>query len=289
MSILLTILLAIEPCIVTQFYGEEVNDDARRLVEEAQVAGFILFRESNGLTSDEQVRTLCHDLQALADYPLIVAIDQEGGRVSHIHPEKWGAFPNNAITDEAEAYWVAREMAQELAYLGITHNLAPVVDINSSERSFGHRVLPLAEATLRGLADGGVKSCLKHFPGLTTEVDSHLELPIVDTLHLEPFYLESDMVMVGHMVAPQLSDICASRSPEVIRYLREEIGFEGLIITDALDMGGFLQGLESIEEGAVQARQAGCDLLLLVHFDVEQVLSIHRALLADALRDERGP
>lgn len=174
---------------------------------------------------------------------------------------------------------------QELRAVGVNFNLAPVVDVNSNPknpvigpRAFGDRtevVIPFARRALAGYRNAGVISSLKHFPGHgDVEVDSHEGLPLVkkskkelQKVELLPFLMlakEADTIMTAHLIVSSIDPIfCATLSKKVLDVLRNEIGFQGVIISDSLVMQGILKNSPSIESAAIQAINAGCDLLLL--------------------------
>jgi beta-N-acetylhexosaminidase len=219
----------------------------------------------------------------------VVAVDEEGGDVSRLHTRTpspvLGAAALGAVDDldltEAAGGWIGAE----LAAVGISLDLGPVADINSNPanpvigtRSFGTepaRVAAHAAAWTRGLQATGVAACAKHFPGHgDTATDSHLALPIIDvdaeTLaerELVPFAAVvsagTAAVMTSHIVVPALDpDRAATLSPVVLGVLRDRLGFDGVIVSDALDMAGASSG-RGIPEAAVLALAAGCDLLCL--------------------------
>lgn len=279
--------------LMVHFYGEVANIDAHELICETKVGGIIYYNWSNGLNSPSQVKNLSEGLQALAaknphPVPLIIAVDQEGGRVTRLK-EGFTLFPGNGVLGELGDLNLTEEqafcMGSEMKAVGITLNLAPVVDVNCNpqnpvigNRSFGsdpQRVSCFAQRALRGFHRAGVKTTLKHFPGHgDVELDSHEDLPIVrkslaqlEKMELLPFAQladSSDAVMTAHLLVPALDpDYCSTLSEKTLGYLREKIGFQGVIIADSLIMKGAMKGYERIEEVAVAALRAGCDILLL--------------------------
>lgn len=301
--------------LMVHFHGEEANQEAALLIQELHVGGIIYYTWANQLSSAAQVQNLSTGLQKLAKIPLIIAVDQEGGRVNRLK-EGFTIFPSNlsvAKTNQSElAKRSAFAIGQELLSVGITMNLAPVVDINNNpdnpvigSRSFGNTancVTLFAEHALQGYRNAGIIASLKHFPGHgDVVVDSHQELPIVrktkeqlDQLELFPFSQlasQADSIMTAHILFPALdSQNCATLSKNILtNLLREEIGFQGVIISDSLVMQGLLNNCSSIEEAAIRAINAGCDLLILggrqlhahsqLELTVERIQKIHQALL----------
>jgi beta-N-acetylhexosaminidase len=216
--------------------------------------------------------------------PLFIAVDQEGGKISHapwVTPQPAAARVGTR-GDPAEARAIAEEMGRELLRAGVNTDLAPVVDTGFGAaigtRSFGDNPQLVAEmgtAAVEGFEDAGVVCAAKHFPnhGAATS-DSHVSLPAVNhdlpTLRshdLPPFkaVIEAGvpMVMVGHLLYPALDpERPASLSPEAVGMLRGELGFGGVIVTDDLAMAG-ASGGGPPAHAAVEAVKAGADLLII--------------------------
>lgn len=277
--------------LLVHFHGEEANEEAKILIQDLHVGGFIYYNWANGLHSPEQIRKLSLGLQQLNSVnspPLFITVDQEGGIVTRF-TQGFTVFPGNkALGMTGDPKWAelaACAMGEELLSVGVNLNLSPVVDINSNPRnpvigirSFGDSakiVVPFAKSALQGYHQSGILTCLKHFPGHgDVEIDPHQDLPRVEKsldqlkgMELVPFKelaLEADSIMTGHILLPSLDpQNCATLSKKVLDILRLYIGFKGVIIADSLVMEGFLKNCPSIEEGAAKALQAGCDLLLL--------------------------
>ncbi len=279
--------------LMVHFNGEEVNDDARALVQKTKVGGIIYYNWSNGLHGPEQVQALSAGLQKLAEanqnpIPLLIAADQEGGVVSRLN-NGFPKFPGNKAVGETSnptfAQDVAFAMGQELQAVGINMNLAPVVDINSNPRnpvigarSFGAHaevVLAFGEKALSGYRQAHIIATLKHFPGHgDTTVDSHEDLPIVhkskeelERVELFPFVRLasfSEAIMTAHILVPAFdTENCSTLSEKTLNYLRETIGFQGVIVSDSLVMGGVLKKCGTVDEAAIRALKAGCDILIL--------------------------
>jgi beta-N-acetylhexosaminidase len=234
-----------------------------------------------------QLARLCADLRAACP-DLLVAVDEEGGDVTRLHYPTGSDQPGNAVLGRLDDTALTRESAasigRELAAYGINLDLAPVVDVNSAPdnpvigvRSFGADAALVARhtvAAVEGLQAQGVAACAKHFPGHgDTVTDSHLALPRVDAAaevlgvrELEPFRAAVAAgvacVMTSHVVVTALDpDRPATFSPTMLgEVLRGRLGFDGVIVSDALDMAG-ASGQTGIPEAAVRALAAGCDLL----------------------------
>ena len=271
-------------CALIAFEGTRVDQRVAELVADPRVAGVTLYGSVN-IEDAEQTRRLTTDLQQAAGRPIIIAVDQEGGQLNAAGPDTTpfaGNMALGAVGDVDLAWQVGSATGLELSALGINVNYAPVADIATRPynpslgiRSFGEdpgAVSRLTSSMVRGLQSSGVAATLKHFPGKgEAQVDPHLELPVLD-LDLErldrvefaPFRAGieagANLLMIGHYGLPAVTgdrNLPASASSLVMRGLvRTELGFDGLIITDALDMGAFA-GV-SLEEPLA----AGADLLL---------------------------
>lgn len=277
---------------MVSFHGEVANTKAQRLIQELHIGGIIYYNWANGLTTLEQVQKLSTGIQKLAHQtrskvPLLIAVDQEGGRVVRCPITE---FPGNqalGLTNRPELAEVsARTIGTELAAIGVNTNLAPVVDINSNSlnpiigsRSFGDTadiVTTFGRQALQGYHTAGIITTLKHFPGHgDTNTDSHLDLPVVhkslqelQITELYPFAQlasQTDLIMTAHILAPALDpNYCTTLSRKTINYLRAQLNFQGIIITDSLVMAGVLKQVDqSVAEAAIQALSAGHDIVLL--------------------------
>lgn len=274
--------------VMIAFQGLTVPPEIRRRLAEP-AAGVTLFRPFN-VRDAGQVRELTRELQACSRDPILIAADQEGGQLLALG-DAGTAFPGAmalGATDDPElAERVGRAIGREMRSMGITVNYAPVCDLAVEPanqaigvRSFGDdpvAVSRLAAATVQGLQSAGVAAGIKHFPGLgAAQVDSHHGLPTVDgdagqfqARELAPFAaaIESGarVVMSGHVATPGLTGnptLPATLSRSVMgELLRERLGFDGVTITDALDMGAISQGDDQIID-VLAALRAGVDLLL---------------------------
>ena len=227
-----------------------------------------------------------NELQKMSKIPLIVSIDGEWGPSMRF--SEFPFFPQQmqlgALPSDSLIYEMGLAVAEQCKMVNIHINYAPVVDINVNPknpvihaRSFGEdrdKVTTYGRAYMRGMQDGGIIACSKHFPGHgDTEVDSHKGLPVLpfsrerlDSLELYPFRDQIqhgvEMVMMGHLHIPALDSAVSSISyPIVTKLLREELGFDGMIVTDALTMKGVSENMESAEI-ALAAYKAGVDILL---------------------------
>ncbi|MFC4077028.1 beta-N-acetylhexosaminidase [Salinithrix halophila] len=289
--------------------AREMNRQANILIRKDHVGGIILFDRNIG--TPRQVGHLTNQLQdtALAvspQIPLFVSVDQEGGKVARIR-EGVTNFPGNmalgAARDEELAYQAGRVIGEELRAMGINMNLAPSLDVNNNPanpiigvRSFsGDPSLTsvMAKANLRGYREGNVLSVIKHFPGHgDTSMDSHVDMPTVDhpfsrlnRVELVPFKSAIregvDAVMSAHITFPSIDDtpgLPGTLSKKVLTgLLREKLGYDGVIMTDDMEMGAIVENFGSAE-AAVRAVKAGADIVLVCHDLTRQQQSIHAVI-----------
>ena len=272
----------------------------------AGLAGVVYFAPN--VVDAEQVRQLSAALHRVRP-GVVIAVDEEGGDVTRLEARDGLSYPGNAalgrLDDVAATAAVAQAIGWDLRRAGIDLDLAPVVDVNSSPdnpvigvRSFGADVQLTARhsrAFVTGLQDTGVAACAKHFPGHgDTVVDSHLDLPVIGvdlaTLRrrdLPPFAAAIDAgvrcVLTAHIRFPALDDRPATLSPVVLGLLRAELGFDGVVITDAVDMAAIARGVGT-GPGAALALAAGADLLCIGNpADDRAELAAVRSAVLDAL------
>jgi beta-N-acetylhexosaminidase len=270
------------------FLGTSVTPDLASFIREYRPGGVILF--SRNLESVEQMVDLTNGLQACSPHsPLLISIDQEGGQVSRL-PKGFTIFPPCGLLGRCNstelAYAAAATIARELRAVGVNMNMAPVLDVNSNpdnpvigDRAFGTTpdvVCELGSATTTGLQDNKVVACGKHFPGHgDTNVDSHKELPVVeasrerlDAVELLPFrrVVEKGIasMMTAHVLYRALDhELPATLSPTIINdFLRQKLRYDGVVLTDDLEMHAIIDHY-GIEDAAVRAVLAGCDVLLI--------------------------
>lgn len=283
-----------------------VSKHARVLVEDFQVGGIILLGRNVG-TPAETTRTM-NRLQEMSKVPLFIIADQEGGMVCRFK-DPYVVFPSNmalgATRNPQYAYMAAYATARQLRAVGVNFDFAPCVDVNNNPlnpiigtRSYADNpemVAEFAQSAIRGFHDGGVATSAKHFPGHgDTSVDSHLALPIIDfprqrieSTELPPFKAAIQAgvatIMTTHIMFPQLDpELPATISPTIIGgLLRQDIGYQGVIVTDCLEMEGVNEKWGT-PNAAVMAFKAGVDCLLICHTLERQIKA--RELLLDAVR-----
>lgn len=270
----------------------EMTTGLNSRLKDYPVGGVIFFGKN--IVNKDQVSGLIEDLQKSTAFPLFVSIDEEGGLVSRLQNNPgmgMTIIPSASIigsTEDAEnAYQVGKVLGLELNALGFNMNFAPVADVNTNpdnevigDRAFSTDPIIVGEMVVqeaKGLEEQGVAAVAKHFPGHgDTSTDTHTGAVFVehdrkrlDKIELVPFQEAIDNnisgVMVAHIALPNITSIDepASLSPEVItQILREEMQYDGMIITDALNMGAVSDLYES-DEACVKALQAGVDILLM--------------------------
>ncbi|MEL6251613.1 MAG: glycoside hydrolase family 3 N-terminal domain-containing protein [Bacteroidota bacterium] len=271
---------------VTTYSNQEEKDYRyiESLIMRHKIGGLI-FMQGNPAKQVE----LINRYQSLSDIPLMISMDAEWGLSMRLKQTR--AYPRNmtlgAIKNDSLLYAMGKQMAKEMRRVGVHVNFAPVVDVNNNAnnpvinfRSFGenrYRVARKGIMISNGMQDQGVIACAKHFPGHgDTEVDSHYDLPVInhslqrlDSIELYPFskLIHSGVksVMVSHLYIPSLDttkNVGASLSPKIINgLLREKMGYDGLIFTDALNMKGVTKYYPS-GEVSLKALMAGNDFLL---------------------------
>lgn len=287
--------------------GAELSADERAFFRDADPAGYILF--GRNCETPEQVRALTDSLREIHGRDrLLVSIDQEGGRVARLRPPHWSGFPAGAAFDElyevapASAIEAARVNAEamgiELAEAGITVDYHPPLDVRQAgahdvigDRALGSeplRVAALGRAILDGLARAGVAGCIKHMPGHgRSTTDTHKEMP---TVTASPDELETDLApfralkdapigMTGHLLFTAWDqENPATLSETIIReVIRGQIGFDGLLLTDDIDMEA-LSG--SVPERSTRAIAAGCDIVLNCWAKMDDMVEIANRLPA---------
>lgn len=290
--------------------GEAVDDDLRALCRELQPSGFVLFRRN--IAEPAQVLELTRELHDLAHphRPVLISVDQEGGRVQRLREPatRWPPMRQVGRADGLTAD-VARALGLELRAVGIDLDFAPVADVDSNpanpvigDRAFGSTPDEVARhvATfVQALQSTGVIACAKHFPGHgDTRTDSHLDLPVVEeeeprlrTRELVPFRAAVQAgvgtVMTAHVVYPAWDEeLPATLSPHIVpRLLRDELGFEGVVVSDDLEM----KAVHGRWDEATQARlatAAGVDVMLCCE-DPELQVSVFQALVRAQEEDPR--
>jgi beta-N-acetylhexosaminidase len=283
--------------------GPELKDSERRFFAEVQPWGFILF--ARNIETPDQVRRLTTDLRASVGRDAPVLVDQEGGRVARMRAPHWrewqpaldqcAGLPERTLRVRAMRLRYLL-IASELRDMGIDVNCAPVLDVLQTtshavirNRTYGGDPAEVAEigrAVADGLLEGGVLPVMKHIPGQgRAALDSHHELPVVvasraelEAVDFVPFRALADLpvAMTGHVVFDAIDpERCATVSAAVVRIIREEIGFDGLLMTDDLSMKA-LGG--SFGARVSRAIAAGCDMILHCNSKSAEMVEVARTV-----------
>lgn len=272
--------------------GHALTADERALYRQVRPFGFILF--ARNIESAEQVRTLCDQMRAAAGFDAPVFIDQEGGRVQRLRAPLAKEFrpPLDDVALGPRAFWLrARLIAHELRSMGIDGNCIPTLDVARDEthailrnRCYGTDVATVVRhgrAVADGLFAGGVLPVMKHMPGhgLGT-LDSHKDLPrvgaprdVLDHTDFAAFRALNDLplAMTAHLVFEEIDPQPATVSDIMVKVIRKEIGFDGLLMTDDISMEA-LSG--TVDERGAAALAAGCDLVLHCNGAFDEMVSI---------------
>lgn len=297
--------------LIAGFNGTEIPVELRSLATEFGLGGVILFGRNVG--EPEEVAELCHSAAQLTpNPPPWVSIDQEGGRVARLKEPftRWPAMATlGRSRDVSLARRFARALAAELRAVGVSLDYAPILDIHTNptnpvigDRALADRaddVAELGSAIIRVLQEEGIAACGKHFPGHgDTSVDSHLELPLIEhppdrlrAVELVPFRaaINADVatMMTAHVLVPSLDEQRpATLSQRIVTHLlRTELGFQGVVLSDDLEMKA-IASRWTIPEAAVLAVEAGCDGVLVCGGDHDVQAATLEALI-HAVEDER--
>lgn len=292
------------------FDGTEPDAKIERLIRDHHLGGVILFKRN--IENPGQLGQLNRHLQEFnATYsgiPLFIGIDQEGGVVARLETGVTplpSALAFRAAGSISDCETLTRVANEELRLLGCNVNFAPVLDVNNNRRNpvigvraYGETVAEVCNyglAAMRGIQSAGVAATAKHFPGHgDTEVDSHLGMPLVphdrtrlDAVELAPFRAAIaagvDAIMSAHVVFPAIEadpDTPSTLSHTVLTgLLREELGFDGVVFTDCLEMAAIADGI-GVVAGAMRAFKAGADVLLVSHREDRQIAVIEALLAA---------
>ncbi|MDF2890715.1 MAG: putative anhydromuramoyl-peptide exo-beta-N-acetylglucosaminidase [Clostridia bacterium] len=303
--------------IIAGIDGYEMNENEKGLIQNYHIGGFILF--GRNIESPEQLLALNNSLRSAnsqSKIPLILSVDEEGGRISRI-PKVIKNLPANKaigkINNKKFSYEIGLLLAEKVKAFGFNMDFAPVLDINSNpknpvigDRAFGSAsevVTDLGVQTMMGIKAGGAVPVIKHFPGHgDTSVDSHVGLPTVEhdlerlkSFELIPFEAAinngAGCVMVAHILLPQIdAENPASLSSIMITdILRKQLNFEGVVITDDMTMAAITKNYD-LAAAAIQAVKAGNDIILVAHKYENALFTFHtlnKAVLDGIIEEER--
>jgi beta-N-acetylhexosaminidase len=279
--------------------GLRLTAQEKALFRAVKPFGFILF--ARNIDTPDQVRALCDEMREAAGHDAVITVDQEGGRVQRLRGPIWRDwtapldFVQAAGPNAAQAMYIRyRLIAQELHSVGVDSNCAPMVDVAGPQtheflrnRCYGTdaaQVAALGRAAANGMLAGGVLPVVKHMPGHgRATMDSHFDLPLVGAAHADlatcdfaPFKVLNDlpMGMTAHLVYDAIDPRPATLSPVMMQLIRDEIGFDNLIMTDDISMKALQGGVDQISRDALAA---GCDVILYCNASLDD-----RSLVADA-------
>ena len=292
-------------CVLPGFEGPTLPDWVRRRLADG-LGGVVLYGWN--VESRDQLRALTADIRA-ENPRALVAIDEEGGDVTRLEVGSGSSYPGNGalgvVDDTALTERVAASIGADHADVGVNLDNAPVADVNTNAdnpvigiRSFGADPVLVSRhvaAFVRGLQRSGVAACAKHFPGHgDTSIDSHLALPVVDRLEdtaLAPFRAAIDAgvqaIMTAHIVVRFVGETPATMNRALLTdLLRGDLGFDGLVVTDALEMKA-ISDTVGVGEGAVRSLAAGADALCLGHDLFDDATGHVRDVLVGAVASGR--
>lgn len=264
--------------------GTDVTEDSLFMLHQYHIGGIILF--DRNMRSKAQVANLNKKLQDQCNekVPLFIAIDEEGGIVSRMKDDLIPPPSQRSIADSNEAYKSAYNIANELKKMGFNVNFAPVADVGNGERNFSNDANTVAQfvrSAVDGYSHAGMVCALKHFPGIGRgKQDTHVDSVVVNedfnTIYnsdILPFRnvisnqdLDNYMVMVSHVTYPSFAgNTPACVSPVIMKdILRKKLGYQGIIITDDLEMGA-IANYYGFDRIGVEAVKAGADIVLVCH------------------------
>ena len=287
------------------------GEGTQKALSQYAVGGLIYFEKN--ILSEDQFREMISNTQLYTRYPLFLAVDEEGGRVSRLSNQGIGTKVDAAAVigqnGADRAYQTGVTMGSNLSGIGLNLNLAPVADIRIGENSYmGDRtygtdpqaVGPVVAGVVQGIQSQGVSACLKHFPGMGSTVqDPHNEIAGTDRTEAQfraeefPVFqtgIDSGvkMVMISNISAPALSgdDLPCVFSEAVIGILRNEMGFEGVVISDAMNMSAVSDYYDSAE-ASIMAIKAGCDMILMPEDFAEAYNGVLEAVRNGTISEER--
>jgi beta-N-acetylhexosaminidase len=282
-------------------FSAESNDILGRLIIDKKIGSVILLNQNIKNQNVLQVTSRLQEIASSTHQPLLlISVDQEGGIVSRIKEKDSNLTAQNQIDDDDQAYQVSKDRGLELLRKGVNVNFSPVLENIINKDSFLYnrvfrgqkeKIISLGSNMVQGYQDAGIAATVKHYPGHDdSSVDSHKNLP-VSTVENQDFYdyvspfieviknKKPLIVMMAHVLFPNIDPVYpATLSPVIINQLRNEYGFDGVIITDDMNMGAITKNY-GIEQSAIQAIKAGNDILLHVSSE-EDLLRAYNAVIS---------
>lgn len=309
----LTLEEKIGQMLIVSYSSSYVDEDLKNAIINNKPGGFILFSEN--ITNFENTKKFIDEIKSFSDIPMFISIDQEGGKVQRLQnledlnvskiPDMLSLGKTN---NETLAYEIGTLMAKELNVFGINMNFAPVIDIIENENSFiGNRsfgsdvdtVVKMSNSLAKGLEENNVIAVYKHFPGHGSTIeDSHYKLPVINKTKIElkekelvPFENAinngAKVIMIGHIAIPEIDgNTPASLSKKIIKeLLKNEMNYNGLVITDALNMKAITDNY-SEKEIYEMAINAGVDLLLMPSSSSSAIKLIKESISEGIINEE---
>ncbi len=292
--------------------GTSLSSLDQTLIADKDVGGIILLK--NNVEDEMQLLQFIQDIKAANGdnmLPLFIGVDEEGGRVSRIPEEIFPNLPSNALigtlNDAELSHTIGALLAKKVQYFGFNMNFAPVLDVNNNplnpvigDRSYSATadvVTTLGVATMKGMKEQHIIPVIKHFPGHgDTVVDSHYDLPVIhktlaqlEALELIPFRAaiaeQADVVMVAHILYPLLDEqYPATLSSNIMHdLLREQLQFDGVIMTDDMTMGAIVEHY-GLAEAVLLSMQAGADMVMVANHQTEHMEHI-MSMLTQAVEE----
>lgn len=300
--------------LVVYYAKDTVDDNLKKSIKSTPFGGFILTKDN--ITTYDKTLKFVKDLQNNSSIPMIISIDEEGGnvqRLEYINDKKVTHIPYmyelGKTNDISLAYDTAKVMAEELRTIGVNVTYAPVLDVYSNpnnpvigKRSFSENpniVSNMALSFSKGLEENKVISTFKHFPGHgDTDTDSHISLPIINKTYEElketeliPFQKAIDsgakIIMIGHIALPKIvgDNTPSSLSKKIVtNILKKDMHYDGLVITDALNMGALTNNYTD-EEIYIKTIEAGVDLLLMPNGSKKAIEIIKKKVSEDRINE----
>ncbi len=297
-------------------YESDYTDELENILNEVKPSGFIVFPQN--ITTYEETVEYISNVRKTESIPMFISIDQEGGRVQRIknipdiNVQTIPSMLELGKTNDSElSYKVGSVLAKEIAAFGINLDFAPVIDIFSNpnntvigDRAFGtdsQTVINMAIPFAKGMESEDIIPVYKHFPGHgDTDADSHVELPIITKTKEELYENEllpfkaaiqnnAKMIMIGHIALPNITGdyTPASLSKVIIdEILRKEMGFDGVVITDAINMKA-LQDNYTLEEICNYSINAGVDIILMPLEPIQTLNTIEKLVNNGTISEER--
>lgn len=262
--------------VIASVSGAILTDDEKRLLSQLKPVGISLF--ARNVINKSQLSSLVKDIKTLLGEQVLIAVDQEGGRVRRLREPEWRSYASEYVLGQLPVEISALHamlIAQDLQEIGINFNYAPVLDTPYPQthqvlksRCFSSNISEHGQAMIEAYIANGICPCIKHLPGHgRAQTDPHLGLPVIEgsladlERDIAPFVANNNAPagMTAHIVLPQYDILPATMSPKIIKeIIRGEIGFDGLLISDAIEMGA-LHG--TLVERCTQALAAGCDVV----------------------------